>query len=120
MAYEMLNPDLLIATCTVQEMPEWIVKPFNNGELGEQLTNITFFYERELDLVVVNVEHIHYDVYVKLVLLYLELDDAARKELRESKGMAPIKKACDTLDNIIELREEVEKCRILSIASLKH
>lgn len=100
MAYEMLDSDLSVATCTVADMPEWILKSFQNGEL----INITFFYERKMDLVVVNVEHFHYDVYAKLVLVYLELDTAARKELRESKGMEPVLGACDTLDYIIEAR----------------
>lgn len=113
MAYEMLDSDLSVATCAVADMPEWILKSFQNGEL----IDITFFYEREMDLVVVNVEHFHYDVYAKLVLVYLELDAADRKELRESKGMDPVLGACDTLDYIIEAREEYKRCRNLHTTS---
>lgn len=117
MAYEMLDFDLSVATCTVADMPEWILKSFQNGERGDELINITFFYEREMDLVVVNAEHFHHDVYAKLVLVYLELDAADRKELRESKGMDPVLGACDTLDYIIEARENYRRCRNLHTTS---
>lgn len=108
MAYEMLDSDLRTATCSVADMPGWLMKFLNDEEPRDLPVNVSFFYERDLDMIVINKDHFYYDAHVKLVPIYMELDAEGRKDLRKWDGLAGIdfvQNACDTLDNIIVLRD---------------
>lgn len=95
----MINEELRIAACSINEIPE------EYAETTKPLETLTMYYDPRLDIVVVNLDNEYYDLYKKLCIAYLESDYRTRSDLRNMLKSDDALGRIKLLDDIIALRE---------------
>ena len=102
--YQILNKEVGTASCKIEDIPaKYIVQL---GGMCENLKKeLTFFYYREDDLVVLNTEHPNYELYSSIVEGFLGLNDANQKEAVEFAKSEGLAHAMLTLQTISRMRK---------------
>lgn len=97
--YKMINEELRIAACSINEIPE------EYAEKMKPLETLTIFYDPRFDIVVVNLDNEYYDLYKKLCIAYLESDYTTRSNVKNMLKNVNSLGVIKLLDDIIALRE---------------
>lgn len=77
MKYTIVNEKLRIASCCVSDLTMQQVESFlNQWEDGARIGELSLFYEKETDFLVINRDHPSYKEYLDIAENYLTADDA--------------------------------------------
>lgn len=106
--YEVVDKKLKIASIdSIQDIRVcewWSIKNYLKvNELN--IDQITFFYIKENEYIVLNKKHGKYEFYLDLIRAYLSVDDALRREFVMNAPSPSIRFALRELDKIIMERE---------------
>lgn len=108
MRIKFLNEEYGIGSCKAEDIPEWVTK------LGCE-KDVAFFYCKERDWIVLNEDHVNYEIYKLLIETYLSFDDIQRKKLMMLFLLKDSKKIYVALRNlnwIIRVRRKLYKSMI--------
>lgn len=108
MKTKIINAEYGIGSCKAENIPEWVTK------LG-CAKEAVFFYCKERDWIVLNEDHVNYEIYKLLIETYLSFDDIQRKELMRlslSKDSKIFYVALRNLNWIIRVRRKLYKSMI--------
>lgn len=99
MRTKIINHELGIGACSMADIPALVT-----AESPPE--NVTFFYDREHDLIVLNKEHPIFELIEKVVTAYLGISEAGRKAfIEQTKELNNMFKV---LNRIIEYRQRKE------------
>ena len=108
MKTKIINAGYGIRSCNTEDIPEFVTK------LGCAKDAI-FFYCKERDWIVLNEDHVKYEIYKLLIETYLSFDDIQRKELMRlslSEDSKIFYVALRNLNWIIRVRRKLYKSMI--------
>ena len=97
--YKMINEELRIAACRINEIPRELVEEI------KPLETLTMYYDPSCDIVVVNQDNVNYELYKKLCIVYLDASYSVRSKLKCKFKSLDTLGCVKLLDDIIDLRE---------------
>ena len=109
MMYRIVNKELGIASCSLEELTIKQVQRFlGQWEPGSNIGSLILFYDKKADMIVLNSSNKKYDAWVDIVEAYLIATGENRKKLQE-KLFEYSKDAGEVLNNCIRCRAYEEK-----------
>lgn len=109
--YSMINKELRIATCKMNELPKDI------AERAQPVETITVLYDSNEDIIVLNPEYELFCICSELSTTYLKLEKTDRDELamqlKNGLKSNDIKEVIDMLEQVILIREAKQYDEIL-------
>lgn len=91
--YTLLDSEKGVGACKATDIPEQYKEQITTQ--GEELKNLTFYYDRECDMVVLNIENPCYEYYKDIVIGLLGNDDEEMsfiyKHLQEAGTLEKLK-----------------------------
>lgn len=81
MKYNLVNKELRIFSCSVSDLTvQQVVSFLEQWEHGAKIGELTLFYEKETDSLVINQDNKDYKKYLDIAEIYLTLDDDKLQE----------------------------------------
>lgn len=115
MNYKLVNEEIRIFSCSVSDLTMQQVASFlDQWENGAKIGELTLFYEKETDSLVINQDNKNYKKYLDIAEIYLTLDD---DELQEFSAHIP-EGAKETVGLLQRCRQRRKALQMLNI--LKH
>ncbi len=105
---KMVDADLNVVSIATDDIPDWIKEQFLADTPNDSISQLTFFYHPNADVVVLNRDHKDADFYELLVTTYLDTTDAVRQKLKQQIPKEIVFTAFDLLDRIVAERRK--KC----------
>lgn len=109
--YSMINEELKIATCKMNELPKHV------AERAQPVETITVMYDSKEDIIVLNSEYELFDICMELSARYLQLEKSDRDELamqlKDGLKSDDIEEVIDMLEQVVLTREAKEYDEIL-------
>lgn len=109
--YSMINEELKIATCKMNELPKDI------AERAQPVETITVMYDSKEDIIVLNSEYELFDICMELSARYLQLEKSDRDELasqlKDGLKSDDIEEIIDMLEHVVVIREAKRYNKIL-------
>ena len=112
MSYRILDRENGVASCRMAEIPERIKEDI--VKQGGELSNLTFYFDKEQDLVVLNENHGYYALYEELVTVLMNCTDTELIELHASLPDG----TREALENVLKILITVKKYRVLKMAAV--
>lgn len=117
MKYKLVNKELRIFSCSVSDLTVQQVASFlEQWEHGAKIGELTLFYEKETDSLVINQDNKIYKKYLDIAESYLTLDDDKLQEFFTNipEGMK------ETVALLQRCRERRKALQILNILKYQH
>lgn len=113
MAYEIINEELKIASCRIKDLTMKQVTHFlDQWESGASIGQLTLFYDKEKDLLVLNRDNRDYSLYLDMVQSYFAISDDERYEVVE-KSPNSMRETLGVLNNVLLNRRNNKELSIL-------
>lgn len=113
MNYKLVNEELRIFSCSVSDLTMQQAASFlEQWERDAKIEQLTLFYEKETDSLVLNRDNKNYKEYLEIAEIYLELDDKKSEEFLEcvSEGA---KETIELLQRCKQRRKALQMLNIL-------
>lgn len=119
MKYKLVNKELRIFSCSVSDLTMQQVTSFleqwdHDAKIGE----LTLFYEKKTDSLVLNRDNKNYDTYLEIAEAYLKLDDEKLEEL-PTQGLGGMEETIDLLQQCRQRRKALQLLKILDLQGVK-
>ncbi len=112
MSYRILDRENGVASCRMAEIPERIKEDI--VKQGGELATLTFYFDKEQNLVVLNENHGYYALYEELVTVLMNCTDTGLIELHASLPDG----TREALENVLKILITVKKYRVLKMAAV--
>lgn len=109
--YKLLDSDNGVASCSMAEIPEKYKKDI--VEQGGDLAKLTFYFDREHDLIVLNEDNREFKGYLELILDMMRVTDEVLLKMSE---MLP-EEVATAFENLFSLLITVKRYRVLKEGS---
>ena len=106
MKYYVINEELKIANCRIADLTKKQLEEFSNKQ------ELTLFYDKEKDLIVLNRDNENYFLYLDMVESYLVMSSGERCEMLE-KSPKNMKKTLEVLNNVLINRRNNKELFVL-------
>ena len=117
MKYNLVNKELRIFSCSVSDLTMQQVASFlEQWEHGAKIGELTLFYEKETDSLVINQDNKNYNKYLDIAESYLTLDD---DELQEFSMNIP-EGAKETVALLQRCRQRRKALQMLNILKYQY
>ena len=119
MKYNLVNKELRIFSCSVSDLTMQQVNSFleqwnHDAKIGE----LTLFYEKKTDSLVLNRDNKNYDTYLEIAEAYLKLDDEKLEDL-PTQGLGGMEETIDLLQQCRQRRKALQVLKILEFHGMK-
>ena len=117
MKYNLVNKELRIFSCSVSDLTvQQVVSFLEQWEHGAKIGELTLFYEKETDSLVINQDNKDYKKYLDIAEIYLTLDDDKLQEfsMNMPEGMK------ETVALLQRCRERRKALQILNILKYQY
>ena len=117
MKYNLVNKELRIFSCSVSDLTvQQVVSFLEQWEHGAKIGELTLFYEKETDSLVINQDNKDYKKYLAIAEIYLTLDDDKLQEfsMNMPEGMK------ETVALLQRCRERRKALQILNILKYQY
>lgn len=115
--YKSINEELRIFSCSVSDLTvQQVVSFLEQWEHGAKIGELTLFYEKETDSLVINQDNKSYKKYLDIAESYLTLDDDKMQEFFTNipEGMK------ETVALLQRCRQRMKVLQILNILKYQH
>lgn len=104
MSFEVVNEELRIASCGLADLTLRQVSSFlEQWGKGASIGELTLYYDRSLDQLVINRDNKHYSQYLKIAEAYLSLDRESQKAAKKAMPET-MDEAVKVLDGCVRYR----------------
>lgn len=114
MKYKVINEELRIYSCSIADLTLEQVNHFlGQWNDGANIGELTLFYEKEKDRIVMNRDNGRFKDILEMVEGYICLPDAEREKVREASAGKSVKETLDVLENAVTNRRNALELKIL-------